>query len=736
MIDKILKLIKSLVFRIHVLKVVCVVLFLVVFFRLYSIQVTYSSDYTSYIERSSTIELKTNVPRGVMYDRNFNILVDNQAVNTITYQRYSDVDVDEMKQIARELANLIEVDFSKLAKRDLKDLYIEVFPEEAKALVTSKELKELSDDEIYKLQLSRITEEMTDQISDYDREVQAIYINMNKGTNLTSNIIKKGATQDEIAVVSENLDSLPGVNTEMDWDRTYPSVAGLHPVYGKVTSYEEGLPAELSEYYKAHDYQSNDRVGRSQLELYYEALLSGFKSQYVLQKNNGVSNYTEIYEGQRGYEMVLSLDANLQAAVNQIVEDELLAAKTRSNTTEYLRQAYVVAMNPNTGEVLSMTGKIIEFNEETGQYDIYDNSLGTIQSAFTMGSVVKGASLLAGYHYGVTDINDSIIDAPMTFKGGLIKKSWKTLGLVNDSDALKFSSNVYFMMQTIRLGGSVYTPGGALVLDLEAFDKYRDFFYQLGLGVETGIDLPNESIGLVESSRTSGKLLDFSIGQADLYTTMQLVQYVSTIATNGYRYAPQIVRDVYLPSNESEEGKQLIKPFKPNLLNVVEMDQKYFDRVKDGFIRALQESGGTGYGVFYQADYNPAGKTGTAQEYARDAEGDYIKDENDDFIEVYNRTLIAYAPADNPEIAIAVVVPQNEKPTQSDSASLNIGHAVFQAYFDLKKQSGTNQTEEPSDQTIPAGEVTENPSSDVIEGQSGDVEAVLPSETSVEEEQE
>ena len=728
MIDKILKLIKSLVFRIHVLKVVCVVLFLVVCFRLYSIQVTYSSDYISYIERSSTIELKTNVPRGVMYDRNFNVLVDNQAVNTITYQRYSDVDVDEMKQIARDLANLIEVDFSKLGQRDLKDLYLEVFPEEAKALVTAKELKELSDDnKIYKLQLSRITEEMTDQISDYDRKVHAIFINMNKGTNLTSNIIKKGATQDEVAIVSENLDSLPGVNTEMDWDRTYPSVAGLHPVYGKVTSYEEGLPSELSEYYKAHDYQSNDRVGRSQLELYYEALLSGFKSQYLLQKNNGISKYTEIYEGQRGYEMVLSLNANLQAAVNKIVEDELLAAKTRSNTTEYLREAYVVALNPNTGEVLSMTGKIIEFNEETGQYEVYDNSLGTVQSAFTMGSVVKGGSLLAGYHYGVTDVNDSIIDAPMTFKGGLIKKSWKSLGFVNDSDALKFSSNVYFMMQTIRLGGSIYTPGGALVLDLEAFDKYRDFFYQFGLGVETGIDLPNESIGLIEPSRTSGKLLDFSIGQADLYTTMQLAQYVSTIATNGYRYAPQIVRDVYLPSNESEEGKQLIKSFKPKLLNVVELNQKYFARVKDGFRRALQESGGTGYGVFYQADYNPAGKTGTAQEYARDAEGKYIKDANDDFIEVYNRTLIAYAPADNPEVAIAVVVPQGEKPTQSDSASLNIGHAVFQAYFDLKKQSGANQTEEPSDQAIPAGEVTE--------GQSGDVEAILLPETPVVEEE-
>lgn len=72
------------------------------------------------------------------------------------------------------------------------------------------------------------------------------------------------------------------MNTDVDWDRTYPSVAGISPIYGRVSSYEQGLPANLSGYYKAHDYQSNDRVGLSQLELYYEALLRGSKSQYVL----------------------------------------------------------------------------------------------------------------------------------------------------------------------------------------------------------------------------------------------------------------------------------------------------------------------------------------------------------------------------------------------------------------------------------------------------------------------
>ena len=706
MIDKFLKLIKSLVFRIHVLKGVCLILFLVVVFRLYAIQVTYSADYQAYIDRTYTIELQKNVPRGVIYDRNMDVLVDNEAVSTITYQRYSDVSESEMKEIASQLADLIDVDFTKLTSRDLKDLYLEKFEDEAKELYTKEEAKTLEDKEIYQLQLSRITDEMLEQLTDHDKETHAIYINMKKGTNLTSNIIKKGATEDEVAIVSEHLEEMPGVNTEVDWDRTYPSVAEWHPIYGRVSTYEQGLPATLSSYYKAHDYQSNDRVGLSQLELYYEPLLRGYKSQYVLTNENETSNYDAIYEGQRGYELVLTIDAELQAAVNQIVKEELINAKKNSSTTQYLREAYIVMTNPNTGEILAMTGNIIEWDEEAKDYKIIDNSLGTFQNSFTVGSVVKGASLLTGFKYGDSWPGKTITDTKMYFKGGLIKGSWKNLGGVDDVAALKFSSNVYFFQQTISMGGSSYSPYMTLNLDLDAFEKYRSTFNEFGLGVSTGIDLPNESTGLIESQRTPGKLLDFAIGQADLYTPMQLVQYVSTIATSGKRFAPTLVKEVYLPSNDDVSGKQLVKGFTPNLLNVVELDQTYFNRVHQGFVAALQQSGGTGYSVFAKATYNPAGKTGTAHEYARDEEGKYIKDANGELIDVHNRTLIAYAPADNPEVAISVVVPQGELASQSHPISLQIGERAMQAYFDLKKERANvqNNAVETDELTVPADE--------------------------------
>ncbi len=696
MLEKLIKLLKSLVFRIQALKVMAVLAFVVIAVQLYSIQVTHSEDYQGYVDRQRVISLQKNVPRGVVYDRNFDVLVDNEAVSTITYQLYSGVSSKEMKEVAANLAALIEVDYNFLTSRDLKDIYIEHNPEDAKELVSDEEFQafpaKTRDADYYALQLSRVTDEMLEQVSVDQREAHAIYINMNKGTNLTSNIIKKGATAEEVAIVSEHLESLPGVNTEVDWDRIYPSVAGYHPLYGRVSSYTQGLPASMKGYYLGHDYQLNDRVGMSQLELYYEPLLRGHKSQYILTSGNDVSEYTEIYEGQRGYEATLTIDAELQAAVDKIVTDELLETK-RLSGTDHLREAYIAMLNPQTGEVLALSGKIIEYNEEERKYEVFDNALGTLQNAFTMGSIVKGATLLAGYNYGVTDIGEYITDAPMTFKGGLIKGSWKPLGYINDSDALKFSSNVYFFLQTIQLGGSRYTPNGPLVLDLDTFNLYRDFFAQFGLGVSTGIDLPNESIGLKDFSNSPGKLLDFAIGQADIYTPLQMAQYVSTIATGGLRYAPQLLKDLYVPSNDSPEEKQLLQSFEPNLLNVVEMDQKYFDRVNHGFIRALQEVGGTGYGVFQQADYNPAGKTGTAQEYVRDEEGKYVKDSNGEFIEVFNRSLVAYAPADNPEVAIAVITPQSETPNNSNTISLDIGHKAMKAYFELAKNNTTTSTE-------------------------------------------
>jgi len=694
-IEELNKLLKTEVFRIYLLKVFCLSLLIFIGIRLYQMQVIYIETYRSYLSQSRTANLQKSMPRGLIYDRNFEVLVANEAINVITYHAPPGTTVPMMREVAANLATLIEINTQSLTERDLKDLYLLLFPDEANTLINSEEGHGLSSDQYYQLQLSRIHERQLEKLTEQDKASQIIFNNMNQGTNLTSNLIKAGATPKEIAVVSERLASLPGIDVGVDWIRAYPSVLGENSIFGRVSSYEAGLPATSASHYLAYGYQLNDRIGLSQLESYYESLLGGYKSQYYFTSETDSSTFEEIYQGQSGFELVLTLDSQLQAEVDLLLSKKLLTLKESMDTAKYLREGYVVILNPNTGEILSMNGKIMELNPKTNNYEIRDNALGTFQSAFTVGSVVKGATLLAGYESKATSIGQTRYDTPLKFVDGSQKASWRNLGTINDTMALMYSSNVYFMLQTLLMaGGSDQDTSEVNLsnLDFTVFESYRNFFSQFGLGVSTGIDLPNESLGLKDRTKTAAKLLDYTIGQADTYTTMQMAQYVGTVATKGKRFATQIVRDIYIPSND-KTNKQLFHSFSANLLNIVDLDEKYFDRVHQGFKMALQDSRGTGAKVFNGAGNYFAGKTGTAQEFARDEAGKLIKDTDGNFIRVHNITFVGYAPLENPEVAIAVILPQGELPSQANLAAQEIGRDALNIYFNIQKNQANLVTE-------------------------------------------
>ena len=683
-LEKLSRLNKSLVFRINILKGFCLLIFFLIAVQLYQVQVIYSGKYTAFLEGGITANLQRNVPRGIISDRNGVVLVDNEAVDIITFQPSPTMSTQMIREISSNLASLIEVDVNRLTSRDLRDLFIFTFPEEARDLITAEERQTYNDIEIYHLQLDRITEEQLAMLTLHDKKAHVIFINMNQGSNLLANTVKNDATPEEIAIVSENLPRLPGVNVGVDWNRTFPSVMGFSSIFGRVSSHEQGVPASRLPHFQAFGYERNARVGLSQLELYYQQLLGGSPSQYLVE--NGLA--TRIVEGQQGLELGLTLDAELQAAVSDIVEHQLLHTRRTSPSAVHLREAYVVMMNPNTGEILAMVGKVLRDGENG--LEVLDNSLGPFQSSFPVGSSIKAATLLAGNYYGATHINQFRHDSALIFADGSRKSSWRDMGTLNEVTALSQSSNIYFMRQTLEMAGipNFTTRSSLGGFDLDLWDTYRRFFADFGLGSSTGIDLPNESIGIRDRNRTPTNLLDFSIGQADTYTTLQLAQFASTLATNGHRFAAQIVRDVSLPGNTPEE-RQLLQSFTPQLLNVINLDDAYFERVHQGHRQALVSGTGAGRDGFGPtAPFSPAGKTGTAQEFARGADGNLLRDSRGEFIRVHNRTFIGYAPVDNPEIAIAVITPQSELayPSPSNPISLQIARQSMEAYFNLKAE--------------------------------------------------
>ena len=677
------------VFRIYILKIICIAAFFILAMGLYQVQITYSERYAAFLGTIVTANLHEDVPRGLILDRNLEILVDNTPVNIITYRHSPTVSRENMRAVASQLAELIEIEdlSTRLTPRDLRDLFIVTFPDDARALISDEERLDLTNEEFYLLQLERIEDTHLEMLTEHDKKTHAIFNNMNQGTGATTNIIKSGATAEEVAIVSERLRQLPGVGVGVDWERIYPSQLGRLPIFGNISDYERGIPLERYHYFRALGYQANARVGLSQLEMVYESLLSGHKHQYLLE--NDIA--TLMVEGQPGFHLSLTLDAELQYRINEMVERELLNARRNGGvTTRHLREAYIVMTNPHTGEILAMVGKVIT-EDDDGHLIVVDNPLGTFQSSFTVGSSIKAATLLAGYNDGVTQIGTRRLDNELSFAYGRTRiSSWMNMGDINDLVALQKSSNIYFVRQTLELAGIPRFSGGRIpdltYFDLGIWDYYRHFFAQFGLGTRTGIDLPRESIGMRYPERTITNLLFLSIGQADTYTTMQLAQFASTLATNGKRFELQLVRDVFLPSSNPNET-QLLHGFTPNLLNVIPMNQQYFNRVHEGHRMALQERDGTGYYEFSNArfDFDPAGKTGTAEVWLHCEDGFPVFHHNSP-VYVHNRTLIAYAPFDNPEIAIAVIVPQNELRGSSNPLSLIIGREAMEIYFNLQKE--------------------------------------------------
>jgi penicillin-binding protein A len=703
-------------FRLNMLFFAVFVLFSMLILRLGIVQIVYGEDFKREIERTEDVTVNNPVPRGKMYDRNMKTIVDNTPSKAITYTKNQGTETKEMLMVAERLAKLIskdsEDDLKKVRERDKKDYWILKNEELARGKIKEEEWaqydeKKLDDKALYNLQLERITEKELSELTKQDLETLAILREMMSGYALSPQIVKKEVTPEEFAIVSENLEMLPGVDTTTDWERKYSYDKTLRSILGKVSDSEKGLPKEKLEHYLARGYSRNDRVGLSYIEQQYEDVLHGQKAKVknVTDKGGNVLDTKVITEGQRGKDLVLTIDMDLQLAIEKIIEEELARAKQQPRTG-LLDRAFVVLMDPNTGEILTLAGKQVVRDEETGKTVMQDFASGNFTTSYNAGSAVKGATILTGFNTGAISPGTQFYDTPIKIAKTNPKKSWKAgLGTLDDRNALKVSSNVYMFRTAINIGKGNYKYDQPLYLEPKAFDTMRNYFSQFGLGARTGIDLPNEMVGFKGTERGPGLLLDFSIGQYDTYTTLQLAQYVSTIANGGNRLQPRIVKEIREPVMKNNEVGPVLNEFEPVILNKVDGKPEWFDRVQEGFRRVMQERGGTAYGTFYTADYKPAGKTGTAQAFY-----DGPKRKNyDKPPEVMNLSLVAYAPYDNPEIAMAVMVPWAYEGNQGHHANNDIGRRVLDTYFELKKKrlEGNMNPEQPIQEVEEKEEGTE-----------------------------
>jgi cell division protein FtsI/penicillin-binding protein 2 len=681
-------------FRLNILFLSVFFLFSAIIVRLGFVQIVYGDNYRKEAEQVTGSTVNIPVPRGVIYDRYNRVVVNNKPLRTITYTRMKDSTNEKRLALAKKLAKMIDMPIDKITERDKKDFWIQLNPERAKEKITSKDMelfkkKKIDDKELYNRQLSRITEKELSELTPEDLKVLAIKRQMDGGYSMTPQVIKsEGVTDQEYALVSEHLDELPGVEVTSDWDRNYPYGSTFQSVLGGVSKSNEGLPKERLDYYLARGYDRNDRVGKSYIEQEFEDFLHGTKAQIknITDKNGNIVDTEYLSKGARGKDLSLTVDIELQKQVEQIVEEELKKEKAMPGEA-MLDRAFVVMMNPKTGEILAMVGKQLVNNN--GKTEVQDYALGTMTSSYAMGSTVKGATLLTGFQTGAIKPGEVQVDEPIKIKGTPLKKSYQVMGPIDDLTALKKSSNVYMFKTAMKIAGVNYVPGAPLDVKESAFNTMRYYFSQFGLGVPTGIDLPNESAGLKGTTDKPGFLLDLAIGQYDLYTPLQLAQYVSTIANGGYRVKPEILKEVRESTSKPEEMGKVIESNEPVILNRIDMKEDYIKRVQEGFRQVMQDAGGTANNVFAGDPYRPAGKTGTAQTFYDGPNEAFRKGgPGGTPMPTYNLTLIGYAPFEDPEVAFSVVVPWVD---QNSRINKEIGRRAMDAYFELKKQEANTE---------------------------------------------
>ncbi len=673
-------------------------LFLIVFFsfialisRLAYIQLVKGDEFVALVQRTETTTAKKSVPRGSIYDSQGRILVGNKPKLAINYTRPADVKASTMLETAKKLTTLISVDASELKERDLKDYWVATNPDKVDSLLTAEEKKRiakenLSTSQTYEMQLEHIPADELNY-SDAEKQVIAIFTKMNSAYALSTVTLKnEGVTEQEVAKISERLGELRGVDVDSDWDREYPMGDMLKTILGTVSSEKTGLPSDKVKSLLAQGYSLNDRVGTSYLEEQYETVLSGTKTVVKSQTNTKgeVVNTTETYPGKGGSNLVLTIDTEFQKKIEEIAKKSV-----EEMTDPAADRVYIVVMNPKNGDILGITGKKKKFDENFHSTGVEDDALGAINNSFGMGSVVKPATVLSGYMDGAITLDDNtIVDEPIEFEASKPKSSWFNRNgkmELTDLDALERSSNVYMIKLAMKMGGqTTYEKGGRLNINLSLFDKLREYYAQFGLGVRTGIDLPNEGKGYNGGTANAFSALDFAFGQFDLYTPLQLAQYMSTIANGGTRIAPRLVKEIHETSPSGGIGNlEDVVPTK--IMNSIPVSKEILDHIKEGLYRVTHGENGTSATTFRTYSPQVAGKTGTTEAFYSGPNPAYTNEA------VENSTFISYAPYDNPEIVVAVVAPYFKDGYPSDYAA-KVAKQVYDAYFG--KTSSSSQTNE------------------------------------------
>ena len=658
----------SIPIRLNLLFSIIILLFMTIIGRLLYMQVLNKDFYETKLASASKTKVTTSSARGEIYDASGKPLVENTVKQVVSFTRNNKMTAADLKETAKKLLAYVGVTSPTLTDRQLADYYLadqDVYKKVVESLPREKRLdsdgNRLSESELYNNAVDSVQTSQLNYTEDDKKEIY-LFSQLNAVGNFeTGAIATDSLTDTQIALIASASKNLPGISISTTWDRKVLETS-LSSIVGNVSGEKAGLPAEEADAYIKKGYSLNDRVGTSYLEKQYEETLQGKRSvkEIHLDKYGNMESVENIEDGTKGNNIKLTIDLAFQDSVDNLLKS-YFTSELGNGGAKYSEGVYAVALNPKTGAVLSMSG--IKHDLKTGE--LTPDSLGTVTNVFVPGSVVKAATISSGWENGVLSGNQTLTDQSIVFQGSPPINSWYTAFSgpmpITAVQALEYSSNTYMVQTALGIMGLTYQPNmiaGIGNLD-SAMGKLRSTFGEYGLGSATGIDLPDESTGFIPKDYDLANYITNSFGQFDNYTPMQLAQYVATIANDGVRMAPRIVEGIYGNNDKGGLG-DLIQQLQPSEMNKVNISASDMSILQQGFYQVAHGTSGltTGRAFSNGAAVSISGKTGTAESYVADGQ------------QATNTNAVAYAPSDNPQIAVAVVFPHNTNLTNGVGPSI------------------------------------------------------------------
>ena len=658
----------SIPIRLNLLFSIVILLFMTIIGRLLYMQVLNKDFYETKLASASKTKVTTSSARGQIYDATGKPLVENTIKQVVSFTRNNKMTAADLKETAKKLLAYVGVSSPTLTDRQLADYYLadqDVYKKAVESLPREKRLdsdgNQLSESELYNNTVESID---PSQLTYSDDEKKEIYLfsQLNAvGNFATGTIATDSLTDTQIALIASASKNLPGISISTSWDRKVLETS-LSSIVGSVSSEKAGLPAEEADSYLKKGYSLNDRVGTSYLEKQYEETLQGKRSvkEIQLDKYGNMESVENIEDGTKGNNIKLTIDLAFQDSVDNLLKS-YFNSELGNGGARCSEGVDADALNPKTGAVFSMSG--LKHDLKTGE--LTPDSLGTVTNVFVPGSVVKAATISSGWENGVLSGNQTLTDQPIVFQGSAPINSWYTQAYssfpITAVEALEYSSNAYMVQTALGIMGQTYQPNMfVLTNNLEsAMGKLRSTFAEYGLGASTGIDLPDESTGFIPKEYNFANYITNAFGQFDNYTPMQLAQYVGTIANNGVRIAPHIVEGIY-GNNEQGGLGNLIQSIDTKEMNKINISESDVATLQQGFYQVSHGGSSltTGRAFSNGAAVSISGKTGTAESYVAGGQ------------KANNTNAVAYAPSDNPQIAVAVVFPHNTNLTNGVGPSI------------------------------------------------------------------